>query len=274
MSVELFLERNGKMYGPYTPEQLKQMAQDGDIEREAIIRKGIDGKPYRASSVKGLFPSRDVITQDLPQPQESQPESKRNIVNARPSTTWNGMASAESRVGKPAANIIVAGATEISRRKPMEQAQSTDISKESKMPRNIAPVESETDVTACPFCGETIKKIAKKCKHCNEILDVMLRAQSQPLNSPHAAAQHAIHITNVNTATTAISGTRHKQWSGGVAAVLSILIPGLGQVYKGQLLNGFVWFVVVIIGYACFIVPGLILHLCCIVGAASGDPYR
>ena len=56
--------------------------------------------------------------------------------------------------------------------------------------------------------------------------------------------------------------------------LLSFLIPGLGQLYKGQLINGFIWFVVVIIGYIALIVPGLILHLCCIGGAGMGDPYR
>jgi TM2 domain-containing membrane protein YozV len=64
------------------------------------------------------------------------------------------------------------------------------------------------------------------------------------------------------------------RWSAGVAALLSFLFPGLGQLYKGQVINGLVWMVVVIIGYVCLVIPGLILHLCCIIGAASGDPYR
>jgi TM2 domain-containing membrane protein YozV len=67
---------------------------------------------------------------------------------------------------------------------------------------------------------------------------------------------------------------RHPQWNAGVAALLSFLIPGLGQMYKGQPINGIVWFIFVIFGYALFVVPGLILHLICIIGAASGDPYR
>jgi TM2 domain-containing membrane protein YozV len=62
-------------------------------------------------------------------------------------------------------------------------------------------------------------------------------------------------------------------WSPGVAAVLSFLIPGLGQIYKGQIFNGLVWFGIVILGY-CFVLPGIILHLCCIFGAASGDPTK
>ena len=59
-------------------------------------------------------------------------------------------------------------------------------------------------------------------------------------------------------------------WSPGVAAVLSLVIPGAGQMYKGQVLNGLVWLVVVVIGYVMFIGPGVILHIFCILGAASG----
>lgn len=57
----------------------------------------------------------------------------------------------------------------------------------------------------------------------------------------------------------------------GVAAVLSLVIPGAGQLYRGRLLSGLVWFVCVVMGYAMLIVPGIILHLCCIVAAASGS---
>lgn len=59
-------------------------------------------------------------------------------------------------------------------------------------------------------------------------------------------------------------------WSPGVAAVLSFLVPGLGQMYKGQVLNGFAWFAIVVIGYIALIVPGVLLHFCCVIGAASG----
>jgi TM2 domain-containing membrane protein YozV len=57
----------------------------------------------------------------------------------------------------------------------------------------------------------------------------------------------------------------------GIAALLSFIIPGAGQIYKGQVFNGLIWFVFVAIGYAFFVIPGLILHLCCIFGAASGS---
>jgi hypothetical protein len=67
---------------------------------------------------------------------------------------------------------------------------------------------------------------------------------------------------------------RPEKWSPGVAAILSFFWPGLGQMYKGQVLNGLAWMMVTFFGYFLLIVPGFILHLFCIAGAYSGDPTR
>ena len=64
-----------------------------------------------------------------------------------------------------------------------------------------------------------------------------------------------------------------QRWSPGLAAVFSFFVPGLGQLYKGQILNGIVWFFMVGLGYVALILPGLLLHLFCIIGAASGNPW-
>lgn len=114
-----------------------------------------------------------------------------------------------------------------------------------------ANTTSVEDTKSCPYCAETIKKDAKKCKHCKEILDDDLRNEQQKLGAP----------------------TQPPRWNPGVAAVLSLFLPGAGQIYKGQIGNGLVWLIFVALGYL-FIVPGLILHILCIVGAASGDPKK
>lgn len=44
--------------------------------------------------------------------------------------------------------------------------------------------------------------------------------------------------------------------------------------YKGHVVRGLVWLAVVSIGYASIIVPGLLLHVICILMAAGGDPYK
>jgi TM2 domain-containing membrane protein YozV len=64
-----------------------------------------------------------------------------------------------------------------------------------------------------------------------------------------------------------------QRWSPGLAAVLSFFLPGLGQLYKGQIINGIIWFFMVMCGYAALIVPGLVLHFFCVLGALSGNPW-
>ena len=64
-----------------------------------------------------------------------------------------------------------------------------------------------------------------------------------------------------------------QRWSPGLAAVLSFFLPGLGQLYKGQIINGIIWFFMVMFGYAALILPGLILHFFCVLGALSGNPW-
>ena len=64
-----------------------------------------------------------------------------------------------------------------------------------------------------------------------------------------------------------------RRYSPGLAACLSLLLPGLGQLYKGQFFNSIAWFMAVAAGYSALIIPGLILHACCVIGASSGDPW-
>jgi len=64
-----------------------------------------------------------------------------------------------------------------------------------------------------------------------------------------------------------------RRWSPGLAAVLSFFLPGLGQLYKGQIINAVVWFFFVALGYAALILPGLVLHFFCVLGALSGNPW-
>lgn len=53
-----------------------------------------------------------------------------------------------------------------------------------------------------------------------------------------------------------------------LAALLSLVLPGAGQLYAGRPLAGLLWFLVVTAGYS-LLLPGLILHLFCVASAAS-----
>jgi hypothetical protein len=52
--------------------------------------------------------------------------------------------------------------------------------------------------------------------------------------------------------------------SPGISAVLSVLMPGLGQVYAGRLLAGAIWFLCTAAAYSLILVPGFLVHTVCV----------
>jgi TM2 domain-containing membrane protein YozV len=112
----------------------------------------------------------------------------------------------------------------------------------------------ENQTKKCPYCAEEINREAIKCKHCGEILDADIKAAREKQNQPQYV--------------------RPQQWNPAVAAILSFFIPGVGQMYKGDVGTGIIWLIVVVIGYIMLVIPGLILHIICIITAANGDPYK
>lgn len=57
----------------------------------------------------------------------------------------------------------------------------------------------------------------------------------------------------------------------GVAASLSFLIPGLGQIYRRKIPQGYCWFFGTIFAYFCLFVPGVITHIICVCDANKAD---
>jgi TM2 domain-containing membrane protein YozV len=53
------------------------------------------------------------------------------------------------------------------------------------------------------------------------------------------------------------------------AAILSLLVPGAGQLYAGRPVSAILWFAAVTLGYLMLIFPGLVLHVLCIASAAG-----
>jgi hypothetical protein len=124
----------------------------------------------------------------------------------------------------------------------------------------------------CPICGEEIAETAIKCRFCNEYVDGRPQPPPPPTHQTVAVAPATQPVITMSVVQQV--HVPHQRWSPAAAMFLSFLIPGLGQIYKGQPLNGILWFIVTLVGYVMLVVPGLVLHLCCIVGAGMGDPYR
>jgi hypothetical protein len=104
------------------------------------------------------------------------------------------------------------------------------------------------------------------------------REAPMPPTAPAAvlANQQLGHVSQLPAGSGQVLVINHppvQRWSPGLAAVLSFFVPGLGQLYKGQILNGIVWFFFVGMGYVALILPGLVLHFFCVLGALSGNPW-
>jgi TM2 domain-containing membrane protein YozV len=134
------------------------------------------------------------------------------------------------------------------------------LSPESALPSELGqrtqPAGQQT--TRCPFCNEPIIVGAKKCKHCHEYLDYALR-DIHARNHGVGQVSVAIQAPAQNQALA--------QWTGTQAALLSFFMPGLGQMCTGRVPAGILWLMFTTMGYICFIVPGAILHLLCIINA-------
>ena len=57
-----------------------------------------------------------------------------------------------------------------------------------------------------------------------------------------------------------------------VAAVLSLVLPGAGQIYKGRTVLGILWLLGTAAGYLTLLVPGMLLHFVCVFHAAGMPP--
>jgi TM2 domain-containing membrane protein YozV len=68
------------------------------------------------------------------------------------------------------------------------------------------------------------------------------------------------------------TGNAHSRPGDTAAAVLSLLIPGAGQIYKGKTGIGIAWLVFTVLGYLTLVLPGMLLHFICIFHAASMEP--
>jgi TM2 domain-containing membrane protein YozV len=61
---------------------------------------------------------------------------------------------------------------------------------------------------------------------------------------------------------------RERSFNPLIAGVLSFIVPGLGQLYKGQFWGALLWFLLTGAGYALFVIPGVVLHFFCVLAAA------
>ncbi|MCO5167847.1 MAG: zinc ribbon domain-containing protein [Planctomycetes bacterium] len=88
------------------------------------------------------------------------------------------------------------------------------------------PAADGADTIECPECAELVKARAKTCKHCGH--DLAGRGKKtrrrEGRQSPRGTTPRHIVVRGVR--------------SGGLAAVLSFFLPGLGHLYAGSIFFG------------------------------------
>ena len=142
--------------GPLTARQLRQQADEGILKSHMLVRKGESGQWMQARHVKGLITSGAMP----PSPPAAVPPAELIRGQLVP-------------VGETAALPQTATKLDTDEDKPTDFIAAA--------PRS----SGQTPTTkACPFCGEEILAVAKKCKHCGEFFD------HQASNSQSARPQH------------------------------------------------------------------------------------
>lgn len=220
--------------GPYTFEMLRSFVEAEKLPENAMLSESRNGPWFAAGDMEDLF-HVDI------KPSELVPDVVKNAASSAAKAA--GTAATSTAIALVSATKSIA---EYSKKKTEERRQTI-------VAKQIETEERERQLEA----NRT-------------------RYFSQPDPVPEAPKGNVhvhVHVNqSVNMANMANAQT--KRWDKNIAVALSLIIPGLGQMYKGQILNGLLWLIIVVAGYAFFIFPGLILHLFCLLGASHGDEYR
>lgn len=121
--------------------------------------------------------------------------------------------------------------------------------------KDVRPVPRRTEAVAAPTTQANTHGATKRCRFCAEEI------QAAAIFCKHCRRDLA---TGSSPAVVVRSSVRP-----GIAALLSLVIPGAGQMYVGRVGTGFGWLIFVGVGYATFVLPGFILHILCIVQATD-----
>ncbi len=80
-----------------------------------------------------------------------------------------------------------------------------------------------SDSAECPFCAEFVSSRARKCKHCGELLDPVLRAVAE--NRRATAVPQIVNVVQANASASAAASTSPALGCGGcISAVILLMI--------------------------------------------------
>lgn len=76
-----------------------------------------------------------------------------------------------------------------------------------------------------------------------------------------ATAEANEQVGSDSLSSTGDSRRERYRFQPGLPALLSVVVPGLGQCYSGRWFAGFLWFITTLVGYVPFVLPGIVLHI-------------
>ena len=251
-----------------------------DLLQQAAVHGLLNIESDDEGNILYVFPNRQRIPgKDGKNAAPGQPGSA--LARLVSDATGTALASARTPVLPPehidmveaaSAPVPAALATNLHAAAPVVSAAATATAASSEAAREPTPAGAQT--MRCRFCAEVILVGAKKCKHCHEYLDDALRelhvqrGQISQLVAGQAAKQVSAALV---PAVQSREPQQLQHWNTTTstqAALLSFFVPGLGQMCSGRVPAGLLWMMFTCLGYVCFIVPGIVLHILCVINAS------
>lgn len=111
-----------------------------------------------------------------------------------------------------------------------------------------AGAEGRSRMTQCPNCGAGLRPDTVRCAKCGSLL----RDEPPTPRAPEPTTPIPFVVPEAPPAAAPPPGPRlaaGERRSAVLAAILSFIIPGLGQLYNGQFLKGLVFFLISLAAY-------------------------
>ncbi len=140
---------------------------------------------------------------------------------------------------------------------PITHAQAHSVSKEHQN-QQVQVMSSSLATNAlvkkstknCPYCAEEILEQAIKCKHCNSMLNEIVRVENRQAAITHSQQNHIQAVQNISSSPATVDDIKKimkPKKSGGLALILSLIVIGAGQLYNGDIGKGLTMFLLAIV---------------------------
>ncbi|NLF68001.1 MAG: DUF4339 domain-containing protein [Candidatus Anammoximicrobium sp.] len=143
MAAQWYCLIGQQQYGPFTSEQIQQLAQQGQLQREHYVRTETDSRWTAASDLPGLFPTPQAKANPPTAPTVTQPKKKKKI--APPASASAASASPAPAGGAvPQAQPVTSPATAVPAAVPIAATPSAAAS--GDVPRAARPAQARPAV--------------------------------------------------------------------------------------------------------------------------------